>query len=92
MSTMSTMSTSNALRSDVSATYFTEMCTAAGQADTTFTHLKYLSVREVKAMPVDELRWEFTRRTQDCMTYRVRGWAEVTPRGVRKFYVRSEQV
>lgn len=87
------MSKSNILRSDTSATHFAEMCTKAGTVDPTFARLKYLTSREVKAMATDELTWEFTERTHgDYMTYRTRGWAETTPRGVRKFYVRTERV
>lgn len=82
------MSKSNILRSDISATYFTELCTKAGEVDPTFTRLKYLSVSEVKAMPADELTasyigWDGSR---------VHLWVATTRAGNRRFYTRSEPV
>lgn len=83
------VSKSNVLRSDTSATHFAELCTLAGKADpTNYARLKYLSVREVKAMPADELTASYIS-WDGC---RVHLWVETTRAGNRRFYTRSERV
>lgn len=80
---------SNILRNDISATYFAELCTKAGEADpTSYARLKYLTAREVKALPADELAATYTNWAGS----RVHLWVETTRAGNRRFYTRSEAV
>lgn len=88
------MSKSNVLRSDTSATHYAECADRAGAANPArYGHLRYLTVREIKALPAEQCPFEhFWYSPSDCRTYVNRGHVETAPRsGARKFYVRTER-